>query len=446
MARTKADEEGSWSVCLEPMPASAEPADLVVTGRTTVTVRDVLVGDVWLASGQSNMEFPVKSVLHAEKEIAQALSPRVRHLKVEHAVATVPLSDFRTNGWQAASPGTVGEFAAVGYFFARKISERIGVPVGIIDSTWGGTTIEAWMSDPARRSTSIAGSLEARWRKALAEWPPERVARYPADMAAWQRADDWAKANGTPNLLPWPQPPAANDSPALPGGLFNAMIAPLQPCALRGILWYQGESNAERPGEYAELFQAMIRSWRAGWEQGELPFYFVQIANYDEKNDRSGRDWARLRDAQATALALPATGMAVTIDIGQAGDIHPVNKQDVGNRLALIAEAGTYGLHVACQGPVFAGAAREGAGFRIRFNGAGLQLAAQGMKVHALEVAGEDRVFHEASGTIETDTLLLASPEVPEPVAVRYAWSNAPAANLYGYSGLPAVPFRTDDW
>jgi len=444
--RTKADADGRWLVRLKPLAANSEPSDLVVAGRRKIAARDVVVGDVWLASGQSNMEFPVKRARAAEREIALALYPMVRHLKVERAVATAPAEDFRSNGWQAASPATVGEFSAVGFFFAREIHNRVGVPVGIIDSTWGGTAVESWMNDKARRSTSIADKLESRWQTAMADWPPERVARYPQDMAVWQRAEDLAKAEGTLNPLPWPQPPAAADSPALPGGLFNAMIAPLQPCGLRGALWYQGESNTERPWEYAELFESMIRSWREGWEEVELPFYFAQIANYDERNDRTGRGWAWLREAQQRVLALPATGMAVTIDVGQAEDIHPVNKQDVGHRLALVAEAGTYGLHVASQGPVLSGAAREGAGIRVRFIGAGPRLAAQGKNVHALEIAGEDRAFHEASGAIDADTLLVSSPVVPDPVAVRYAWTNAPSANLYGYSGLPAAPFRTDDW
>ena len=224
------------------------------------------------------------------------------------------------------------------------------------------------------------------------------------------------------------------------------MISPLQPCALRGILWYQGESNVERSAEYAELFMAMIRSWRAGWQQGDLPFYFVQIANYLERKDGTGRQWARLREAQAAALALPATGMAVAIDVGQADDVHPTNKQEVGRRLALVALAEAYGLGVESRGPRFAGAEREGGSLRVRFAHADSGLVCRGPRVQSLEAAGADRSFHPAAGRVDRDTLLVSSAEVGDPVAVRYAWSNAPEANLYNGAGLPAEPFRSDLW
>jgi sialate O-acetylesterase len=224
------------------------------------------------------------------------------------------------------------------------------------------------------------------------------------------------------------------------------MIAPLQPDAIRGILWYQGESNSDHPGEYGELFTAMIRSWRATFGQGDLPFYFVQVANFGNEKEREDRNWARLREGQAQALLLPNTGMAVTIDIGEAHNIHPRNKQELGRRLALIARAKVYGLPPESSGPTFATATPEGAAIRVRFTHAGDELSARGGAVQALEVAGVDRVFHPASAVVETDTLLVSSPDVPAPVAVRYAWTNAPEANLYGDSGLPAAPFRSDDW
>jgi sialate O-acetylesterase len=450
--RTVAGPDGRWSVRIGPFAASAEPADLVATGASTVTLHDVVVGDVWLCSGQSNMEFTVDDggstyrVVNPEAELAAANYPLIRQLKIERTVSTTPAETVKTGGWQAASPLTVGGFTAVGYFFARDIHRALGVPVGIVDSPWGGTQIESWMSDAARNSTSLAAVLDARWKKEMSDWPPARVARYPADMAAWEKAEREAKANDSKNPLRWPEPPATADSPALPGGLFNAMIAPLQPAALRGILWYQGESNGGRPGEYAELFKALIRSWREGFGQGELPFYFVQLANFGDESEVVDRNWARLREAQAQALALPNTGMAVTIDIGDPHNVHPRNKQEVGRRLALIARARLYGLPPEVSGPVFSGASREGAAMRVRFTHVGDELEAHGGQVTALEVAGADRVFHTATGAIETDSLLVSSPDVAEPVAVRYAWTNAPRANLYGDTGLPAVPFRSDNW
>jgi sialate O-acetylesterase len=451
-ATTTAAADGRWKLSLGPFAASADPGDLVVAGRNTLTLHDVVVGDVWLCSGQSNMEFTVDDggdtyrVDHANAEIAAADFPMIRQLKVERSVASAPALTVKTGGWQPASPSTVSQFTAVGYFFARDLHHALGVPIGIIDSPWGGTPIESWMNDASRNGTSIAAELDARWKKQVSEWPPERVARYPADLAAWQKAQDDAKRTHTKNPLPWPQMPASKDSPASPGGLFNAMIAPFQPGAIRGILWYQGEANAGRPGEYAELFTAMIRSWRDGFGQGDLPFYFVQLANFGDENEVVNRDWARLREAQAKALELPNTGMAVTIDIGDAHDIHPKNKQEVGRRLALIAKARIYGIAPEVSGPVFSSATREGKALRVRFATSGTELVARGGRVRSLEVAGPDKVFYPAAGAIETDTLLASSPDVSEPVAVRYAWTNAPDANLYSDTGLPAVPFRSDDW
>ena len=449
--RAVAGADGRWVASLAPMPASAEPADLVVQGQNTLTIHDVVVGEVWLCSGQSNMEFTVDDgtfyrVRNHELEVAAASYPLIRQLKVERTVALAPADSVKTSGWKAALPANVGGFTAVGYFFARDVYHAIGVPVGIINSPWGGTPIESWMSDEARNSTSLAAVLAARWKKALSEWPPERVAQYPAAMEAWRKSEENARATHTKNPLPWPQPPASNDSPILPGGLYNAMIAPLQPGAMRGILWYQGESNIGHAEEYAELFKAMITSWRAGFRQGNLPFYFVQIANFGDEEERADRGWARLREAQAAALSLPNTGMAVTIDIGEAQDVHPKNKQELGRRLALIARSQVYGILPDFQGPIFAGAAREGAAMRVRFTHAGNELEARGGTVGAREVAGADRAFHEATGVIDVDTLLVSSPDVPEPVAVRYAWTNAPRANLYGDNGLPAAPFRSDSW
>jgi sialate O-acetylesterase len=341
-ATATAGPDGRWKVSLGPFEASSDGADMVVAGRSTVTLHDVVVGEVWLCSGQSNMEFTVDDggftyhVDHPDAELSTAHYPLIRQLKVKQTVSASPAQEVATGGWELASPETVGRFTAVGYFFARDIHRALGVPVGIIDSPWGGTPVESWMSDAARKSTSLSASVDANWAKEKAKWPPERVAQYPADKAAWDKAEQEATAKHVRNMLQWPQPPATDDSQYLPGGLYNAMIAPLQPAAIRGILWYQGEANAGRPGEYAELFTAMIRSWRDGFGQGDIPFYFVQLANFGNEYEVVDRDWARLREAQAKALELPNTGMAVTIDIGDAANIHPRNKQEVGRRLALI--------------------------------------------------------------------------------------------------------------
>jgi sialate O-acetylesterase len=450
--KTAAGADGRWKLAIGPFNASAEPADLVVAGQNTITLHDIVVGDVWLCSGQSNMEFTVDDgggayrVDRFTMEVAAARYPMIRQLKVDRTVAMAPADSVKTSGWIAASPGTVSAFTAVGYFFARDIHRALGVPIGIIDSPWGGTPIESWMSDGARSSTSIATVLSDRWKKEMSEWPPERVARYPAMEAAWEKGEEDAKRTHIKNPLNWPQPPASNDSPNLPGGLFNAMIAPLQPTAIRGILWYQGEANVGHADEYAELFSTMIRSWRDGFGQGDLPFYFVQLANFGNEYETVDRGWARLREAQAKVLDLPNTGMAVTIDIGDAHNIHPRNKQEVGRRLALIAKVKAYGLAPEVSGPVFASAIPEGKALRVRFTSTGTELVTRGGPVTSLEVAGSDKAFYPAASVIEVDSLLVSSPDVKEPVAVRYAWTNAPAANLYSDTGLPVVPFRSDNW
>jgi sialate O-acetylesterase len=401
---TTADRNGRWLVFLKPLAASSEPADLVVVGRKTVTLHDVVVGDVWLCSGQSNMEFTVGwpragvgvkpdfataipqenrdpelqgLVINEKAEVAASNYPVIRQLHIARTKAATPTDTVTTVDWQPASPSTVEHFTAVGYFFARDIYRVIAVPIGIIDSTWGGTRIQPWMIN---------------------------------------------------------------------GSDYNGMIAPLEPGAIRGILWYQGESNTDSPADYAGLFATLIRSWRVAWGQGDLPFYFAQLANYADKADPSDRAWARLREAQAQVLSLPNTGMAVTIDIGEAKNIHWGNKQELGRRLALIAKAQVYGIPPEFSGPIFAGAVREGRALRVHFTHVGTELSSRGGPVTALELAGPDKVFHPAAAIIETDSLLVSSPEVTDPIAVRYAWTDAPAANLYSDGGLPAVPFRSDSW
>ena len=439
-----ATADGRWIVYLAAVPASSEPAELVVTGKNAVTLKDILVGEVWLASGQSNMEWPLKSAANADREVPAAHFPQLRLFSVLHHVADQPV-ETATGSWQECTPESVKMFSAVAYYFGRDLQRKLGVPVGLIGSYWGGTAIEAWMSSAALRSVPAWPAIDARYQQDLVRFP-ERVAHYPAEREAWVKAEAQAKATKKANPLKGPAPPVGPGTPYALSGLFDGMIAPLQPYALRGVIWYQGESNWVRPEEYAELFPAMIRSWRAQWGQGDFPFYFVQLANFIVTNDPTGRAWARLRDVQAEALKLPATGMAVTIDIGNPKDIHPLNKQDVGRRLALVARTQVHGIPGDFNGPTFAFVTGEHGAIRVHFNHAGTGLISSGKPVQALEVAGADRIFHPATAKIERDTLLVSSPQVTVPLAVRYAWSNAPDANLFNGSGLPAVPFRSDDW
>ena len=440
---TSTDADGRWMVYLAAVPASAEPAELVVTGKNTVTVKDILVGEVWLASGQSNMEWPLKSAVNGEHEVAAANFPQLRLFSVLRHIAREPI-DTVTGTWQPCTPESVKTVSAVAYFFARDLQRKLGVPVGVIGTYFGGTPIESWMSASTLRGTAVWPVIEARWLKDTADFPAYKL-RYPALRAAWGKAEELAKAAHAKNPLTWPPPPMGPGTQFDPSGLFNGMIAPLQPYALRGMIWYQAEQNWPHPEEYAELFPALIRSWRAQWGQGDFPFYFVQLANFTVVNDPTNRAWERLREAQTRALALPATGMAVTIDIGNPKDIHPLNKQDVGRRLALIAKTSVYGIPGDFSGPLFAYVTGEHSALRVHFTHAGTGLIAANKPVQSLEVAGADQIFHPASGKIERETLLVSSPQVKVPLAVRYAWTNAPEANLFNGAGLPAAPFRSDD-
>jgi sialate O-acetylesterase len=456
-ATTTAD--GRWIVFLDPLPAQAEGHPLTITGKNTITLRDVVVGEVWLCSGQSNMEWPVSRAANAAREIAAANFPLLRQLKIERQASERPADRAPTSGWQSATTANVGSFSAVAYFFARDLHLKLGVPVGVIHSSWGGTAIETWMSELALRSTSLAAVVDERWKKDLSEWPPERVAHYPGELAAWQKAEDAARATKTKNPLSWPRPPATPGSPVQPSALFNGMINPLLPYALRGIVWYQGESNTNRPTEYRELFTALITAWRAHFGQGTplvtsdtagaaapLPFFWVNLPNWRDLNDRSDQSWALLREAQTQALALPNTGQAIAIDLGDPSDLHPPEKRELGRRLALLARNRVYGLVADDTGPTLLSVAREGAVMRVRFTHADAGLVAHEKPVQALELAGADRIFHAADGRLDGNTLIVSSPQVKEPVAVRYAWQNAPEANLYNGAGLPAVPFRSDNW
>ncbi|HXC02292.1 MAG TPA: sialate O-acetylesterase [Opitutaceae bacterium] len=451
---TTAASDGRWIAYLDALPASAEPADLVITGKNKIAVHDVLVGEVWLCSGQSNMEFVVRDpskptyrVDNAEEEVAAANYPLIRHFKVKIRESATP-TDAMDGSWAVCSPDTVIQFTAVGYFFARDIYEKLHVPVGLINSTWGGTPVEAWMSPFALGDPAFA-FVGDRWQKGLAEYP-QKKAEYDAALPLWQNDLAAAKAAGKESefrmLHPQLRQPHGPGDRWTPAGLFNGMINPLLPYALRGVLWYQGESNALHPTEYHELFPAMITAWRKHFGQGDLPFYFVQLASFSYLKNGSGTEWALIREGQAQALDLPQTAMAVAIDLGEHTNIHPRNKQEVGRRLALIAETRLYGIPGDDSGPMFAGATREGSAMLVHFTQANNGLIAHENPVQSLELAGADKVFHPAQGLIEGETLLVSSPDVKDPVAVRYAWSNDPEANLFNGAGLPAAPFRSDTW
>ena len=442
---TAAGPDGRWEIRLDPMPAARDGADLVVEAATTLTRRDVVVGEVWLCSGQSNMGYALNRADNAAAEMAAADFPLLRLFAVEQTTAEAP-ADTVPGRWQPSSPATAGTFSAVAFFFGRNLLEALDVPIGVIRSTWGGTAIESWLSAESLARDPAFAVAALRWQVLLEKLPANKAA-FDRVLSARAAAEAQARTCGEEahqlflRENPPPVIPPEIRPSSQPSSLFNGMIHPLLPFALRGILWYQGESNATRAGEYHALFVELISSWRTSFGQGDLPFYWVQLPNY--KGDPNS-DWPRLRAAQTNALTLPATAQAITIDVGDRDDIHPSHKQPVGRRLALLAQARVYGLPSADSGPVFVRAVRKGPALRVVFNHAE-GLRAEG-DVQALEIAGADRLFHPAQGAIDGTALLVSSPAVDEPVAVRYAWSPSPAANLYNLAGLPAAPFRSDDW
>ena len=445
-ATTTAGTDGKWRVDLPAQPANATPSDLVIKGNNTLTLANIVVGEVWIASGQSNMEWSVNSTFDKAIDIpASAKSPLIRHIKIKRTIATAPASTvaIERTTWESAGPATTGNFSAVGYYFAKDLHELLNVPVGIIGTNWGGTPVEAWISPDVLDANPAFAVVRERWAGNVANYP-QALEKFTADLAAWESERDAAKAANTAFTKPAPKKPGdPAASPHQPTVLNNAMIAPLVPYALRGAIWYQGESNAGRAKEYLALHSAMITGWRSQFAQGDFPFYWVQLANFASP---TSTDWAFLREAQTQTLALPNTGQAVIIDIGDVRDIHPRNKKDVGRRLARLALARDYGFKIIESGPVMTKAERDGAGFRVTFNVAHSGLNAPLNDLSGFELAGEDKVFKPAQAKIEKDTVLVTSAEVPEPVAVRYAWRNAPVAGLFNKEGLPAVPFRSDTW
>lgn len=447
-AAATANPQGRWDATLPPLTASATGRELRVAGNNTRVLRDVLVGDVWVCAGQSNMEMTVKGALDTTREIAAANFPAIRSTKIGRRLSETPQEDALASAWRRAVPAEIGSFSAAGYFFARTFWRETGVPVGLIDCTWSGTSIEPWMDAMALSENPAFAAVWERWRADVAAYP-ERRAAYERSLAEWKVAEHKALAAGEAEHARYlaanrqPRPPASAPDHPYPGNptqIYYGMVHPLRHAAIRGVLWYQGEANAVRAPEYAALFQASIRGWRRAFGQSELPFYFVQIANFDVETD-----WPRLREAQARALTLPATGMAVTIDIGDPADIHPRNKQEVGWRLALLALEKLERRPLESSGPLFAGVDFVDHAAKIRFtHAAGLN--SHSGPVQSLELAGVDRVFHPAEGRIEGETLVVRSADVPEPISVRYAWRASPQANLYNLAGLPAAPFRSDAW
>lgn len=446
-ARTRADADGRWQVEVGPLDAGGPYEMTIGVRRSKAVVSDILAGDVWVCSGQSNMQWPVKQSNNPDEEIRNASHPAIRLYTVERTVSGEPLEGCKGQ-WTVCSPETIPDFSAVAYYFGRRLQEHLGVPIGLVNTSWGGTPAEAWTSMPTLQANPEFAPILQRWEENLRNYPAAK-AEYDKAMEEWQKAAEAAKAKGEPEPRR-PGAPMGPDHPWRAAGLYNGMIAPLIPFGISGAIWYQGESNAGRAYQYRSLFPAMITDWRKNWGQGDFPFFFVQLANFMEtKEDASaGSAWAELREAQTMTLSLPKTGMAVIIDIGDANDIHPRNKQDVGARLAQSAFKVAYGIDCAYEGPLYESMRVDGGAIRVKFRNTfgGLKNNNAPNRLRGFALAGADKNFHWANATIEGDEVVVSTPDVAQPVAVRYAWADNPICDLYNGAGLPASPFRTDDW
>ncbi len=412
-ATTAAD--GRWSL-RHPAVTKFGPVEVTVSGKNTIVLKDVLVGDVWICSGQSNMQWRVLETSGSKEKIAAATLPGIRLFQVERQTALEPQSDVEGR-WIECSPDSVGDFSAVGYFFGKELHARLNNrPMGLIEAAYGGCGAESWVSEATLKADPIYAQILEK-------------------TAAANR--DPSQAN-TPNRATV---------------LYNGVIAPLQPFAIKGAIWYQGEQNAARAHQYRTLFPALIKDWRRTWGQGDFPFLFVQLPNYipdktkpDHPAEPESSAWAELRDAQRHALLTPNTGMAVTIDLGDPRDIHPTNKQDVGRRLARQALSVAYGQAIPASGPLYRSMSVVGDEVHLQFHHIGGGLVARGDELKGFSIAGADQKFVWGRATIVGGKVVVTSDQVPQPVAVRYAWADNPDCNLYNKDGFPASPFRTDDW
>ncbi|MGE0610471.1 MAG: sialate O-acetylesterase [Pirellulales bacterium] len=439
-----ADAGGKWMVKLAPMKSGGDPLTMTVTGKNTIKLEDILIGEVWMGSGQSNMQWSVAQSQNAQEEIAAAEYPQIRLLSVPLVPSGVPAND-QASIWQVCNPRSVGNFSAVSYFFGREIHKDLKVPVGMIATSWGGTRIEPWIP-PAGFDGHEELKAEGDAIRAVRASYQNSLLTSMNSFKAWIAAAEKAQAAGQELPDPPTLPAHPLNSNNAPTGLYNGMIHPLQPFAIRGALWYQGESNRGQGMHYHELMKGLISGWRKVWDQGDFPFLYVQLAPY--RYDGNVTALPEIWEAQTATLAVPNTGMCVTTDIGNVADIHPVNKQEVGRRLALWALAKTYDKSdVAYSGPIFKAMKTDLDQVELTFNHADGGLVSRDKKALTwFSIAGEDKNFHPAEATIEGDKVIVRSSKVATPVAVRFGWHQLAEPNLANKAGLPAVPFRTDTW
>lgn len=435
-----ADAEGNWKTTVETPKGGETAYDIIIEASNKITLKNILIGEVWLCSGQSNMFFPVgreegtwkTGVKNYEEEVKNAVFPNIRLFTVALNASAKPLEDV-TGSWKICSPESIKTFSAVAYFFGRDLYQKLNVPIGLLSTSWGGTKAEAWtaqnvleedvaflpiLQEDAKNEKVYQEKLEAYYL-ALTN---ERIA---------------SAANAPKSQLKKPKKEPNKTSYVL----YNAMLHPLVNYTIKGAIWYQGESNSGKAYLYRSLFPTMVKSWRKEWKQGEFPFYYVQITPHKGQN-------AEIREAQLMSLkTIPNSGMVVTTDVGDAQNIHPIDKQAVGYRLALIARAKTYGENkLVYSGPIFNHMKIKKQKAQLFFDYADSGLKKTGDTLKEFEIAGNDQVFYPAEAKIEGKTIIVTSPKVKEPAAVRFAWKAVPEPNLFNNENLPASPFRTDEW
>jgi len=444
----KAGDDGKWTVTLDALDANATPATMTFKGTDSKEVKNILIGEVWLSSGQSNMQWSVSQTWDYDLEMLSANYPEIRIVKVPNVGTQEIQKDFKGQ-WRVCDPSTIGNFSAVAYFYGRLLHQTLGVPVGLIDNSWGGSAAEAWVKRDIFDADSRFKAMQDQWKKTEENYDFEKVkADFEVQKAAWDAKSPEEKAAGQA-----PRPPR-NEliGNQRPGNLYAGCLAPIIGYGIKGAIWYQGETNAGRAAQYNDLMTLLIGEWRKDWKQGDFPFYFVQLADYmAEKPEPANSGWAELREAQTLTMnTVKNTGQAVIIDLGESNDIHPRNKRDVAERLARWALVKDYGFDkIPHRSPEFKSMEIKDNKAVVLFDhiGGGLRtLDVSDLKGFA--ISGEDGkwVWADAKfvASAKKDTIEVSSPQVAKPVAVRYAWADNPVCNILSTEGLPLTPFRTD--
>ena len=441
-ASATADRDGRFDIELPSRPAGGPHRVVVTAGDATLAFDDVLFGEVWLCSGQSNMRQRVKDSFDGDLLTLEAGDPNIRLLHLPMRSSQQPERDFDAE-WTLPTPDAVAEFSAVGYRFGRRLHDTLDVPVGLINNAWGGSAIESWLPTELLADDGRFDELMGWWDTTLADYDPKPAwKKYKAKLNQWAKGGRKGRRPKEPHRLDTGQ--------RRPGNCYGGMLAPLVGYELAGVIWYQGESNAKRAKQYRDLFPLLIRTWRDRWQRPDLPFFWVQLADYRaEKRGPSPSDWAELREAQTMTLdVLDHVGQAVIIDSGEGTDIHPRDKATPASRLARLALADVYGYDLPHESPRLERATFDDGKAILDFKNVGQRLRAHDTRgVYGFTIAGEDRRFHPAKPRwVDGDTIELSSDAVSDPVAARYGWADNPRCNVRTVEGLPLTPFRTDDW